>query len=112
MTSHETDQPSVLAALCIELLPDLQEVLVHQTNDMEAIYNNGGLRESSGDTAIRLRLAGCASAFACWSLWQCMQAGRFVGLAYTSMPFSRSTRSTSGSVMPIILPRWDIGVLH
>src|SRR5690606_5912528 len=45
MSAHQTQQPTVLAAFRVILLPQLQEVLVHQAHDMEAISYDHGIGE-------------------------------------------------------------------
>ena len=56
MTSHKADQATVLATFRIVLLPDLQEVLVDQANDMESVGHDGRVGEVlPGDTPVGFR---------------------------------------------------------
>lgn len=55
MTAHQADQTTVLASLGIDLLPVRHEVLVDQSNHMEAVSHDQGVGEVLlGHSAIRL----------------------------------------------------------
>ncbi|GAU75414.1 hypothetical protein AFA2_03776 [Alcaligenes faecalis subsp. faecalis NBRC 13111] len=55
VTAHQAEQPPVLATLGVILLPQLQEVLVHQAHDMETVSHDDGIGEVLlSDPAIRL----------------------------------------------------------
>ncbi len=55
MASHQAQQPPVLAAFGVHVLPGLEKVLVHQADDVEAIGDDGGPGEVlPGDVAVGL----------------------------------------------------------
>ena len=56
MAAHQANQAAVLAALGVVLLPGLQEVLIHQTNHVEAVSHDLRIGEvSSGNCAVGFR---------------------------------------------------------
>lgn len=53
MPAHERQEPPVFSARWIELLPDLEEVVVDEPDDVEAVGNDSGVwKETSGDPAV------------------------------------------------------------
>jgi hypothetical protein len=46
MPAHQRQQATILRSFGIQLSPAGQEVLIHQTDDMEAVGNDPGVRES------------------------------------------------------------------
>src|SRR5690606_31380434 len=56
MTAHQAEQPTVLATFRVILLPELQEVLVHQTHHVEAVGHDDGIGEVLlSDATVRFR---------------------------------------------------------
>src|SRR5690606_41564572 len=62
MTAHQAEQPTGHATFRVILLPELQEVLVHQTHHVEAVGHDDGIGEVLlSDATVRFRRAAYAA---------------------------------------------------